>query len=111
MSYPTAYFVPLPFRLEDLLRPHSVDKRKPYVIEKTVQLGQGDCKNFITDLCVDRWFIEENAALCRIDSGGVWHCIFVRRRGKADGVLVMSEGLDFPKWAAYKSSGTSLVHL
>lgn len=100
---PTAYFVSLPFRIEDLQRPHLANHRKPYVIEKTVELAKIDYENFITDLCVDRWFIEENAGLCRIDDDGVWHCILVRQRGKMDGVLVMPEGCDFPKWAAYIS--------
>jgi hypothetical protein len=101
MKHSTAYFVSMPFRLEDLRRPHLNSERKPYAVEKTVELAKIDYENFITDLCVDRWFIEDNAKLCRIDSDGVWHCIFARQRGKKDGVLVMSEGRDFPKWAAY----------
>ena len=100
-NFPTAHFVSMSFRLEDLRRPHLVKHQKPYVIEKTVQLAKIDYENFITDLCVDRWFIEENAKLCRIDDDDVWHCIFVQQQGRTDGVLVMPEGQDFPKWAAY----------
>ena len=99
----SAYFVLRPFRLEDLLRPHPIERRKPYRVEKTIRLAKIDFTNFVTDLCVDRWFIEENAGLCGIDSYGVWHCILVRQRGKADGVLVMSDGCDYPKWAAHSS--------
>lgn len=101
MNNPTAYFVSLPFSIEDLMHPHLNSHRKPYIIEKTVELAKIDYENFITDFCVDRWFIEENANLCRIDDNGIWHCIFVQRRGKRDGILVMPEGMDFPKWAAY----------
>lgn len=97
----TAFFVKLSFRLEDLQRPHLASHRKPYVVEKTVELEEIDYENFITDLCVERWFIEENASLCRIDEDDVWHCILARQQGRTDGVLVMSEGRDFPKWAAY----------
>lgn len=101
----TAFFVKLSFRLEDLQRPHLNNQRKPYVVAKTVYLDKIDYENFITDLCVDRWFIEENAELCRIDEDGVWHCILVRLEGCTGGVLVMSEGTAFPKWAAYFPQG------
>ena len=101
MSEPTAYFVKLPFRLEDLSRPHYLSDRKPYIVEKTIVLAAIDYGNFVTDLCVDRWFIEDNAKLCRIDSDGIWRCILVKCRKQSDGVLVMSDGEDFPLWAAY----------
>ncbi len=101
MSKPAAYFVKLPFRLEDLKRPHFISDEKPYVVEKTVFLSSIDYENFVTDLCVDRRFIEENAGLCRVDDGGVWHCILAKRKNRPDGVLVMSGGRDFPLWAAY----------
>jgi hypothetical protein len=100
---PTAFFVSNPSRLEDLQRPHLADQCKPYVIEKTVELAKIDYENFITDLCVSRGFIEENTGLCRIDEDGLWHCIFVKQHGNSDGVLVMPEGQDFPKWAAFVS--------
>jgi len=101
MYYPVAYFVKLPFRLADLLKPHFASDAKPYIIEKTVVLSAIDYKNFTTDLSVDRRFIEESSSLCYIDKKGVWHCIFVKCRSKTDGVLVMSCSKDFPLWAAY----------
>ena len=84
--------------------PHLPKWRKPYKIEQEIELGKIDYENFITDLCVDRWFIEKYMQLCRIDNDGVWHCIFVMQKGRTDGVLVMSEGEVFPKWAAYLPS-------
>jgi hypothetical protein len=101
---PTAFFVKYPFRIEDLIRPYLPKQRKPYKIEQVIELGKIDYENFITDLCVDRWFIEKYTQLCRIDSDGVWHCILVRQQVRTDGVLVMSEGEVFPKWAAYLPS-------
>lgn len=44
---------------------------------------------------------EKYTNICRIDSDSVWHCILVKQKGGKDGVLVMSEGEVFPKWAAY----------
>ena len=101
---PTAFFVKYPFRIEDLMRPHLPKQRKPYKIEQEIELGKIDYENFITDLCVDRWFIEKYTHLCSIDENGVWHCILVRQKGKSEGVLVMSQGRVFPKWAAYLPS-------
>ena len=97
----TAYFVRLPFRIEDLRRPHLTSDEKPYRIEKTVVLSVIDYENFVTDLCVSRSFIEEHAKLCKVNENGVWHCIFAKCRNSPDGVLVMSDGRDFPMWAAY----------
>lgn len=102
MNEQTAFFVSMPFRIGDLQHPHLANKRKPYVIEKTVVLGKIDYENFITDLCVDRQYIEDNVHLCQIHDG-IWHCLLIQRRGERDGVLVMSEGCGFPKWAAYYS--------
>lgn len=97
----TAFFVRQPFRMEDLLRPHLLEQRQPFVIEKTIDLAEIDYENLIADLTVDRWFIEENKRLCRVDEQGVWHCLLVRQRAKTDGVLIMPEGTDYPKFAAY----------
>jgi hypothetical protein len=69
-------------------------------VEATVELPIIDYKNFITDLYVDRPFIEEHMDVSRVDYDGIWHCILVKQRGKEDGVLIMSEGHDYPKWAA-----------
>lgn len=99
----TAYFVKLPSRIEDLRVPHPLVQEKPYSIFAEVELKPIDYENFITDLCVDRWFIEENMHLCSVDNNGVRHCVFVHRRNRRDGVLVMSDGCDYPKWAAYLS--------
>lgn len=101
MSERTAYFVKLPFRLEDLKRPHLISDEKSYVVEKTITLAVIDYENFVTDMTVERWFIEENRSQCRVDANGLWHCLLVRRRSSLDGVLVMSDGRDYPLWAAY----------
>lgn len=101
----TAFFVRHPFRIENLQTPHLYEQRKPFVVVKTIELSKIDYENFIADLCVDRWFIEENKLLCRIDEDGVWRCLLVRQRGQPDGVLVMPDGMDYPKYAAYCPGG------
>ena len=100
-NQPTAHFISYPYRIEDLRKPHLAAQEEPFVIEKTVELKKIDYENFIADLCVDRWFIEENAKLCFVDDEDVWHCILIRQIGKTDGVLVQSDGCVFAKYAAY----------
>jgi len=97
----TAFFVRRPFAIEDLRKPHPHKEEKPFAVVKTIGLSKIDYENFIADLCVGRRFIEENKELCRIGEDGVWRCLLVRRRGQPDGVLVMPDGTDYPKYAAY----------
>lgn len=101
LSLSTAFFVKLPYTIYDLLGPHHPDAEKPFVIEKTIYISKIDYENFITDLCVDRWFIEQNRRLCHIDENSNWHCILVKRYRSSNGILVMSGGRVFPYWAAY----------
>lgn len=44
-NLPTAFFVENPQRIGDLVRPHFIDWRKPYVIEQTVSLNRVDYVN------------------------------------------------------------------
>ena len=101
MNHPHARFVKHPHRLCDLLGARPIEAGMPYVIEKTVYVAPIVYGNLINDLTVDRDFIEKNASLCRVDDAGVWHCIHVKRRNCSDGLLIMSDGKDYPMWAAY----------
>ena len=94
-----AYFVERPRRIEDLMVPHLVEKEQPYRIVTSVQLTAIDYENFITDMLADRQFIEDYGKRCK--KGEVWECLFVRRQGQSDGVLIMPEKDCFVGWAAY----------
>ena len=94
-----AYFVERPRRLEDLQRPHLIERERPYSIVAAVQLPQIDYENFITDMLADRKFIEDYGKRCR--AGDVWGCLLVQQRGRTDGVLVLPEQGCFVSWAAY----------
>lgn len=97
----TAFFVKQPSRMEELRVPHRFERRKPFAVVKTIKLSKMDYENFVTDLCADRPFIEEHKKLCGIGPDGVWRCLLVQRRGKSDGVLVMPDGKNYPKYAAF----------
>ncbi len=96
----SAFFVKGASNVEDLKCLHPVDQRRPYKVEKVIHLGLIDYKNFIEDLRPERWFIIENAELCRVDSKGVWHSLLILGGG-LDGILVMSGGAVYPMWTAY----------
>ena len=95
----TAYFVKQPRTIEDLIVPHPIELERPFEVIKTVMLAKIDYENFITDMNVDRQFIEDDAELCGM--GKVWKCLLVRQRGREDGVLVMPEDGCYVGWAAY----------
>lgn len=99
---PTAYFVKHPRRMEDLRKPHQIGDERPYMVAKEIMLARIDYENFITDMVVDRQFIEENADLCA--EGTPMKCLFVRQRGKKDGVLVVPKGMAYVGWAAYTTT-------
>ena len=96
-----AYFVERPRRVEDLLRPHLIERERPYSIVTAVQLPKIDYENFVTDMLADRKFIEDYGKRCKV--GDVWACLLVQQRGHTDGVLVLPEQGCFVSWAAYVS--------
>ena len=58
-----------------------------------------DYENFITDMTVDRQYLEDNAHLC--SKGDVYKCLLIRRENKLDGVLVIPLDKAWVGWAAY----------
>ncbi len=96
-----AYFVKYPSRIEHLLRLHPLTDERPFCIVGRVLLPRIDYENFITDMTVERQFLEKWAPLCRAQSGGVRPCVLVRQRGRRDGVLVVPDREGFVIWAAY----------
>lgn len=80
-----AYFIPRPRVFADLFRPHLIEEERPYHIVKTVTLPAIDYENFITDMLVDRAFLEAFSPLCTAPGD----CLLVRRHAAYDGVLVI----------------------
>ncbi len=80
-----AYFVPRPRIIADLLRPHPIELERPYRIVKTVILPVIDYENFITDMLVDRPFIEAFSPRCTAPGD----CLLVRCRAASEGILVI----------------------
>lgn len=95
----TAYFVQHPRIVNDLIILHDVMDEKPYEIVKEIRLQAIDFENFITDLTVDRQYIEDYASLC--DDGEIKKCLLIRSRDPEYGILVLPEARSYVGWAAY----------
>jgi hypothetical protein len=101
-----AFFVRKASRVEKLKKLHLLRDEVPFIIEKNIPLGKIDYENFASDLGVERQFLEENKDLCRVEKG-IWHSIYVSRRGDNDGILVMSDGTDRPMFTAFYDSSAA----
>ena len=98
-----AYFVQFPSRIDDLHRLHLLTDRVAYEVVKVVTLPRIDYENFITDMTVERDYLEKSARLCRPRPDGPFRGILVRQRGRADSVVVLPNPDGFVLWAAYLS--------
>ena len=94
-----AFFVERPRIWDDLFAPHDINTEHNFEIVAEVKLGATDFGNFVTDMLADRQFIEEHCDLCLL--GRVWKCLFVRQKGRPDGVLVIPADRCHVKYAAY----------
>lgn len=95
-----AYFVRTPRRITDLQVLHAIDRESPYEIVKEIVLSQIDYENFITDLTVDRDFLENNACLC--ENGDIKKCLYIHGQNSGTGILVIPKDLCWVSWAAIK---------
>ncbi len=84
-----AFFVRYPRQIEDLHKPHLLSSERPYDVVKEIKLAAIDYDNFITDMCADRQFIEDNVGLCA--EGLTIKCLLIRQRGRNNGVLVVPD--------------------
>ena len=99
-----AFFVKFPRCIEDLFRVHLTEGRKPFVVMRTIALGKVDYENFLTDMTVERVFLELASPLRQAQLDGSLPCVLVKRRGERDGVLVVPDEQGYVIWAAYVSA-------
>ncbi len=69
-------------------------------IEKVVELTHEEFCKLKTTPLADQPFIAENKG-CMFSKDGVAHCLLALDQGGNDGVLIESEGYNFPRYAAY----------
>lgn len=100
----TAYFVRKPRTIYDLRQPHLSEQEHKFEIVAETTLSAIGYENFSLDMLADRQFIEDNAP--RTATGASMKCIFVHKRGKQDGILVVA---DYPRNPAFVSYAAYLA--
>lgn len=72
-----------------------------FVVEKVVTLPETEFKKLLGETLKSQAFIAENIEWMKQDSDGVIHCLLVANREGKDGVLIDSDGHDWPYSVAY----------
>lgn len=95
-----ALFVRRPRVLSDLIIPHRVDNRSAYEIKKRINLRPIDYENLITDMLVERNYIEESSELCT-SSSDVLDCLLISQIDSNEGILIVPEENGYVRFAAF----------
>lgn len=95
-----AFFVHRPRKIDELKVPHPIEKETDYLVVKRLILTPAEYKNFVTDMLVEREFLEKNAALLK-ERQDIVECLLVQIKGELDGILVVPNAGGFVKLAAY----------
>lgn len=94
-----AYFAIHPRKIEDCAAVHDLSEETTYTITAKVVLTAMDYENFVSDMLVERQFLEDNASACGRDGDAV-RCILVQTKWSKDGVLVLADKDGFVVLAA-----------
>ena len=81
--------------------PSEIYPQDEFIIEKVIELTDEEFKELVTNPLDDRLFIHQNKELMYEDKDGFWHCLFVIADGYDYGILIESEGSDYPRYTAY----------
>ena len=81
--------------------PSELYPQDEFIIEKVVKLTDKEFKELLTEPLADRDYVRENKELMYEDKDGYWHCIYVIAEGYDYGILIESEGSDYPRYTAY----------
>lgn len=89
MSENFAFFVEHPRKIDELIKPHDIRDEKQFEVVKLIVLSHMDYENFVTDMLVQRDYLEKNAALC--EGGEYVRCMLVTVSSCEIGVLVVPD--------------------
>ncbi len=78
-------------------------------IEKVVELTHEEFCRLKTTPLADQPFIAESKG-CMFSKDGVAHCLLALDQGGSDGVLIESEGYNYPRYAAYVPGMRDIVN-
>ena len=81
--------------------PSEIYPQDEFIVEKVIRLSQFEFAKLLEEPLADRSYIKENKDKMYEDKNGYWHCIFVVADGYDYGILIESEGSDYPRYTAY----------
>ncbi len=79
------------------------------VIEKTVRIPGEQFETFSQNLLKPQGFIRENQSHMFLDDSNMRHCLLVTGEGRADGIIIFSEGYDFANYACHIPDAKALT--
>ena len=95
----SAFFLFSPRNADEFNQPFPLDHIQPYRIIGHIKLSGMDYENFVTDMVVEREYLEPFEELCH--TGAVYECVLVCRQGNnRTGILVIPDSGGFIKCAA-----------
>ena len=81
--------------------PSELYPQDEFIIEKVVNLPKREFEDLLKNPLNDRDYIRKNKELMYEDKDGYWHCLFVVSQDYDYGILIESEGSDYPRYTAY----------
>lgn len=83
---------------------------REFAIEKTVTVSARKLEEMLRHPLRNHEVIVENAGVMGVDRNGVYQCLLVTAEGRADGLLVESEGSGCARYASYVPEATALKY-
>ena len=81
--------------------PSEIYPQDEFIIEKVIRLTKEEFEDLLKNPLNDRDYVRENTEKMYEDKDGYWHCIYVIAEGYDYGILIESEGSDYPRYTAY----------
>ena len=81
--------------------PSELYPQDEFIIEKVVKLSKEEFEDLLKNPLNDRSYVRDNKSLMFEDKDGYWHCIYVVAEEYDYGILIESEGSDYPRYTAY----------
>ena len=85
--------------------PEQIYPRDEFAIEKVVRITPDEVADLIANPLADRSYVKENKRLMYQDESGTMHCIYIVAEGYDYGILIESEGADYPRYTAFLPTG------
>ena len=81
--------------------PSEIYPQEEFVVEKVIRLSKSEFEDLLKEPLKDRSYVKENKELMYEDKDGFMHCIYVVADDYDYGILIESEGSDYPRYTAY----------